>query len=97
MEIRNIQPPKAPSLSVEPGEETESIEAGGIHCSSHDYGPWRLNGTTLSIDIREIERSKRHPLAADDLNAEESAQSAETTNVPPIPAEQVAGCPRYSL
>ena len=56
VEIRNIQPPTAASVPTEPDGESASVETGKTHCSSHNYGPWRLNGTTLSIDIRDIGR-----------------------------------------
>ena len=56
VEIKNTQPPTAVTVPVERDGETASIEAGSFQCSSHGYGPWRLNGTTLSIDIREVGR-----------------------------------------
>ena len=54
VEIRNIRSPKAVSVPVEPNKKTASTEGKNIHCSPDEYRPWRLNGTTLSIDIREI-------------------------------------------
>ena len=56
VEIRNIQPPTAAIIPAEPDGKSANVEAGNIYCSPRDYGPWRLNGTTLSIDIRNIER-----------------------------------------
>lgn len=56
VEIRNTQPLKAVSVPVEPDDETASVKRGNPHYSSHDCGPWQLNGTTLSIDIRKAGR-----------------------------------------
>ncbi|BDD61469.1 hypothetical protein MAP00_006513 [Monascus purpureus] len=49
-EIHSLQKLCVP---VEADEETAGIKRGITHSSSHEYGPWRLNGTTLSIDIRK--------------------------------------------
>lgn len=56
VEIRNSRPMEADRHTVEDVEEASSEQ---IKCSCHRplaSGPWRLDGTTLSIDIREAER-----------------------------------------
>ena len=69
--------------------------------------PGRKRGTLQRIYYAQLKRSgnqkpktqphsKRCLFAADDLNAEDPAQSAETTGVP-VPAGKIVRCSRYSF
>lgn len=54
VEIRNVRTIE-PGGPVEVNNKTTNRKVGGIHTSCAD-GPWRLDRTILSVDIREAER-----------------------------------------